>query len=169
MKKILCLVLALSLLAGLLGACGNQESAQEPTDEQYKLEDSIFDDDNSGSAQKVPARPGEGNQDQVQFNPTQSQQDANSTQQNTTAPTTEGEQATEPTTPPSDDTAKLSAEYEAFCAMTGAEKKAYQNSFETIDAFFEWYDAAMEAYNKEHPPTEIGSDGTINMDGLTGK
>ena len=165
MKKILCLVLALSLLAGLLGACGNQESAQEPTDEQYKLEDSIFDDDNSGSAQKVPARPGEGNQDQVQFNPTQ----PTTGQQNTTGSSTEGEQATEPTTPPSDDTAKLSAEYEAFRAMTGAEKKAYQNSFETIDAFFEWYNAAMEAYNKEHPPTEIGSDGTINMDGLTGK
>ena len=173
MKKILCLVLALSLLAGLLMACNSEESAQVETDPGYKLDDSIFD-DNSGT-QNDPVRPSEGNQDQVQFNPTQSQQDANSIQpttgqQNTTAPNTEGEQATEPTTPPADsEEPDLVKEYEAWLAMTSAQKQAYQKSFSSYDAFFEWYNAARDAHKAANPPVEIGKDGTINMDDLTKK
>lgn len=59
--------------------------------------------------------------------------------------------------------------YEQFQAMTGAEQFAYQSSFADLDAFFAWYNAAKETYEKENPSIEIGSDGVVDMEDLLGK
>ena len=59
--------------------------------------------------------------------------------------------------------------YEQFQAMTGAEQFAYQSSFADLDAFFAWYNAAKETYEKENPSIEIGGDGVVDMEDLLGK
>lgn len=69
-------------------------------------------------------------------------------------------QATQPSSAPKDP-AKM--DYETFRAMTGAEQRAFQESFESIEAFFAWYNAAKEAYEKENPPIEIGGDGVVTL------
>jgi hypothetical protein len=58
--------------------------------------------------------------------------------------------------------------YERFQAMTPAEQRAFQDSFEDLDAFFDWLDAAKEAYEKENPPIEIPDDGVIDPDDFLG-
>ena len=89
-----------------------------------------------------------------------------------TAPSTQATQASKPatqpetqpsTTQPTTPTTKpvTTLTYEQFQAMTGAEQRAYQESFESIDAFFVWYNAAKETYEQENPPIEIGGDGTV--------
>ena len=57
-------------------------------------------------------------------------------------------------------------DYETFKAMTGAEQMAYQNSFPSLDAFFDWYMAAKEAYEQANPPIEIGGSGVVDMSTL---
>ena len=58
-------------------------------------------------------------------------------------------------------------DYEAFIAMTPAQQRAYMESFESIDAFFAWYNAAKEAYEKDHPAIDVG-DGVIDLEDITG-
>ena len=53
-------------------------------------------------------------------------------------------------------------DYEKFLNMTSAEQQKYVESFSDIDAFFAWYNAAKEAYEKENPPISIGN-GEINI------
>ena len=57
--------------------------------------------------------------------------------------------------------------YEEYIAMSGTEQQKYLESFESIEAFFEWYNAAKEKYDKENPSIEIG-DGSINMEDIIG-
>lgn len=53
--------------------------------------------------------------------------------------------------------------YEAFMALSGKEQQAYQESFTSIQAFFDWYNAAKETYEKENPPIYVGGNGTVTM------
>lgn len=57
--------------------------------------------------------------------------------------------------------------YEEYIAMSGAEQQKYLESFDSIEAFFAWYNAAKEKYDKENPSIEIG-DGSINMEDIIG-
>ena len=50
--------------------------------------------------------------------------------------------------------------------MTGAEQRAFQESFEDLDAFFAWFNAAKEAHEKENPSIEIGGSGEVDLGGL---
>ena len=63
------------------------------------------------------------------------------------------------TTPAGPDT---SLTYEEFIAMSGAEQRKYQESFGDISKFFDWYNAAKEAYEKENPPIIIGG-GSVTL------
>ena len=54
-------------------------------------------------------------------------------------------------------------DYATFKAMSAAEQRAFQESFSSLDAFFEWYNAAKEAYDKENPPIEVGGDGVVTL------
>lgn len=59
------------------------------------------------------------------------------------------------------------SEYEAYHAMSGAEQKAYLESFESIEAFFEWYNAAAAEYEAAHPDIEI-ENGSVDLSQITG-
>lgn len=72
--------------------------------------------------------------------------------------TEEGKPATEATAP---DTKPEDMTYEAFIALAPAEQRLYQESFSDLDAFFAWYNAAKEKYEKENPPIDI--DGPVDL------
>ena len=57
--------------------------------------------------------------------------------------------------------------YEEYIAMSGEEQQKYMNSFSSIEAFFEWYNAAKAKYDAEHPSIEIG-DGEIDLGDIIG-
>lgn len=59
-------------------------------------------------------------------------------------------------------------DYETFTAMEPALQRQYMESFESMDAFFEWYNAAKEAYEQEHPVLDVG-DGVIDLEDLLGQ
>ena len=55
--------------------------------------------------------------------------------------------------------------YEEFWAMSGDEQLEYKESFESTEAFYDWYNAARE----EHFAANYGTsadDGEINLDEL---
>lgn len=56
-------------------------------------------------------------------------------------------------------------EYEKFRDMKAAEQQAFLESFESLDAFFEWYNRVKEEYAAAHPAIEIG-DGVVDMGDL---
>ena len=58
-------------------------------------------------------------------------------------------------------------DYETFVAMDPALQRMYMESFESMDAFFEWYNAAKEAYEQAHPSIDVG-DGVIDLEDLFG-
>lgn len=72
------------------------------------------------------------------------------------------EESTAPTQTPSD-----SLTYEAFINMTADEQLAYIESFESDDAFFDWYNAAKSAYDNANSGTELDG-GTIDLGDIIG-
>lgn len=56
-------------------------------------------------------------------------------------------------------------DYEAYIAMSGPEQQKFMESFDSIQAFFEWHIAAKAAYEAAHPPVYIVGDG-INAEDL---
>ncbi len=58
--------------------------------------------------------------------------------------------------------------YEEYMAMSGAEQQEYMMSFSSIEAFFEWFNAAKAKYDAEHPSIEIGGDGSIDLGDIIG-
>ena len=92
---------------------------------------------------------------------------------------TQGQQGTDPTgsttdsTPPPDPTnptnpsqpaEKTYLTYEEYIALSGAEQNAYCQSFPSLRAFNDWYNAAKKAYDEAQPKETIGPDGNINLD-----
>ena len=62
------------------------------------------------------------------------------------------------------DSGSQSMNYESFQDMAPAQQQAYMESFDSIDAFFEWYNAAKEQYEKDHPSIEVGGNGSVDLD-----
>ena len=84
-------------------------------------------------------------------------------------PTNPGNKETEPTEQPGnndhiDVPDPDDIDYREFMDMTPAEQQAFMESFESIEAFFEWYEAAKEKYEKENPPIDVG-DGNVTLPG----
>ena len=53
-------------------------------------------------------------------------------------------------------------EYEKFQSMSADEQLAYMNSFETIEKYFDWYNAAKAEYEAQIPIIDVG-DGPVDM------
>lgn len=177
MKKtaILCLILAVVLLAG----CGGKEETQ-PTEATIELppglSDSIFDNDSveldistkPTTATTIP----EGTQDTtpVDTKPTQKPEIPTAPQNpgNMQEPELPTEQ--EPEKPNQDvtgDQGPIQCSYEEFAAMTPAQQQACMESYESIEAFFAWYNQAKQEYDAAHPPIDVGN-GSIDLDKVLG-
>lgn len=142
MKKMTGILLAVILLLGILAGCKKEgtKTAQPPAETSGTstttpggLEDSIFDDDTTAGQQN------------------QSPTDATQGQETPSSPTV------------THDSNVQSLDYESFRALTPAQQREYQESFPSMDAFFEWYNAAYEAYKEDNPPTIIDGSGTVTL------
>ncbi len=72
----------------------------------------------------------------------------------------------EATEVPTETVAKLT-EFEWYNALSGEEQMAYMESFDSLAAFFDWYNAAKDEYEQLHPSIEIGN-GEIDLGDLLG-
>lgn len=59
------------------------------------------------------------------------------------------------------------SEYESFQNMDPDAQQKYMDSFDSIDAFFDWYNSAREEHEQKFPDIEI-SDGTVDMGEIIG-
>ncbi len=57
--------------------------------------------------------------------------------------------------------------YEEYNAMSPTEQRLVMESFESVEAFFAWYNAAKEKYEKDHPALDAG-DGSVDIGDLLG-
>ena len=71
------------------------------------------------------------------------------------------EEEEETTTPPSSD-GNTMTEYEKFQTMSGADQKKFMDSFDSVDKFFAWLNAARAEHEAQHPETDVG-DGNIDL------
>lgn len=124
---------------------GSDSSAGTTDPTEYGVADSIFDD-----VSRAPT---------ATNNETEVTKDQQETKDPESTDGTEPEEPTVEATVP--DVAPEEMTYEAFIALTPAEQRLYQESFDDLDAFFAWYNAAKEKYEKENPPIDI--DGPIDL------
>ena len=74
---------------------------------------------------------------------------------------TETDGAVEPDTSQEEPALPPSPTYEEYCAMTSQEQVDFFNSFDQIEDYFLWFEAAKKDYEDRHPGIEIGPDGVI--------
>lgn len=67
------------------------------------------------------------------------------------------DEATEPVEKPTE-SVKNMTQYEWYNSLSGDEQMAFMESFDSVPAFFEWYNAAKEEHEKQNPSIEIGDD-----------
>ena len=53
--------------------------------------------------------------------------------------------------------------YEKYIGLNGFEQQAFMETFDSIPAFFEWYNTAKAEYEANREIIEIGGDGTIDL------
>ena len=58
--------------------------------------------------------------------------------------------------------------YEEYHAMTPEAQQKFFNKFESVEAFFVWYNAAKAKYEKDNAAIEIGSGGQIDLGEVIG-
>ena len=196
-RKILALILALAAVAVVLVVilCSTPgKDADETTPNVSGIVDSIFDTepeeteeptasttDHGNTIPTGPADPDAGYQDpgaDVPEDTRPAQTEPAVTEPTATEPTATEPAATEPQqTQPTQPNQPTETEpvqipegeidYETFVALDPAVQREYMQSFESMDAFFEWYNAAKEAYEQAHPSIDVG-DGVIDLEDLFG-
>lgn len=150
------LVVAILLMAACTPIPGN--NAPTPSSSLAGgLEDNTLFGDGTSSASSQPTGTSSVPSSSASVPATQSSTQATQPSTQATQPST---QATQPSSAPKD---PVKMDYQTFQSMTGAEQRAFQDSFESIEAFFAWYNAAKEAYEKENPSIEVGGDGVVTL------
>ena len=175
-KQFVCMIAVLLLI---LAGCGKQnveesttaapettvEVAAEPTVTEESIpgvEDSIFDDETEPTVEET--------QPQTEATePAETTKPTEAPKPSETTPPTEAPQPSE-TTPPTETPqpeTKPQSEYETFQNMSAADQQAHMESFDSMDAFFDWYNNAKAEYEAANPPIDIGN-GSIDMGDLMG-
>ena len=171
MKKTIFLTVALLLTVLLLTACANTPESTSPSEsKQGALQDNTYFGDGSGTGSVQQSTNSTAPGTYVPGTSVPDTSVPSTSVPSTSVPSTSAPDTSLPTTQPSTSPSgpNTSLTYEQFQALTGAEQRAYQESFENLDVFFEWYNAAKETYEKENPPIEIGPDGDVDLDDLAG-
>lgn len=90
-----------------------------------------------------------------------------------TETTDSAEESPAPTSAPAESpennaiTAPSATAYEQYNAMSGDEQIAFMESFDSVDAFVAWYNAAQAEYNASRPAIEVEG-GVIDMSEIIG-
>ena len=58
--------------------------------------------------------------------------------------------------------------YAQYMAMSAKEQRAYMDSFQDVDAFFAWFNAAKEAHERNQDFIEIGGDTSVDIGAIIG-
>ena len=174
-KKLLCLILVFALCVTLM-ACvkknvevlpdpathPTEEPTQEPpTEATQTLPAGVATGEIELDWEEEPATEGVEEETQETTAPTESTKPTEST----TPTEATKPQETKPTTPQQ---SALAKEYTSYMDMSADQQMAYIESFDSIDAFMAWFNAAKEEYNKNDGAIEIGS-GEIDLEALFGK
>ena len=129
-----------------------QEQTQPPTEDISGIEDSIFDDpqwiESAGNA--------------VEETQPENEKPDETVPVETTAPYEESKPADS-----QGDSSTGEMTYEKYNAMSGDDQMAFFNTFDSVEAFMDWYNAAKEKYEAEHPAIEIEG-GEIDLDAIFG-
>ena len=174
-KQFVCVITVMLLI---LAGCGKQNVvepttvAPETTAEAIPVpatteesipgvEDSIFDDETVPTTEETQPQT-EVTEPQETTKPTEATKPTETSKPEETQP-----QETAPATEPSQPAAKPQTAYESFQNMSADEQQAYMESFESIDAFFTWYNDAKAEYEAANPPIDVG-DGSVDMGELMG-
>lgn len=165
-KWIAVLAAAVILLIGVFAVILNTEEAAEPSEPTEQTTQAAQ--ETQGTQETIEVVPGAALNDfeEADFEE-KTPETTEETKESTTQPTTQND-STEPseTTVPttgkdSEDESKPatdSTDYETYNAMSGEQQKAFMETFESVEAFFDWYNAAKEEYDAQHPDVEIGDD-----------
>lgn len=152
-RRIIALLLAAVLL---LAACGKKNNAAETTEPTIETTE----------AATISTLPG------IIYTPENI--GGALTEEEDTTPTSEATEPKEETEPtvgeeekPTEAPVVPTTEYEKYNAMSGEEQEAFIDSFESIQAFMDWYNAAKAEYDALHPGIDIG-DGNIDAGDLIG-
>ncbi len=155
-KKIICILMVL-LSAILACACANNSDTQ-----QGQVDTTFSSDPTKDTEISIPTDSGLSDsvfgEESRKPTITDNQASAQTPDQTTQDPSDPTEPSVEATAP---DTTPAEMTYEDFVALTPEEQRLYQESFNNLDAFFAWYTAAKEKYEKENPPIDI--DGPIDL------
>ena len=81
-----------------------------------------------------------------------------------TEPSAEPTEGEEEVTEPTESGNSGITSYEAYLNMTGDQQRAFMESFDSIEAFFVWLNAAKAEYEAQNPGADIG-DGSIDLGG----
>lgn len=174
MMKNRILAVLLVILGLVMAGCGRKKAEEttpttvpmttvETTVAETKdipLEDNIFDDEPEETTEVTRATEETKSQDRNSDSSVEPTEAPQPTDPKPTEPTkpTETTDPTEGTKPAEDESSDGNlTEYEQFQNMSPEQQQAYMESFESIEAFFEWLNEAKEAYEKANPPIEVGS------------
>ena len=97
---------------------------------------------------------------------TQPTQDTIESTQSTTQPVpVPTDTPTEPTNAPTESDDGLLT-YEEYLALSAADKRAYKESFEGVEDFFDWLNAAIKEHDEQKNSVDISQDGSIDLDDI---
>ena len=68
---------------------------------------------------------------------------------------------------PEDETPRYLS-YVEYNALSGEDQEAYFNTFDNIEDFVAWYNAAKQEYESSVTQIEIGDDGAVDLEDLLG-
>lgn len=178
-KKMIALILTMVFSVALF-ACANNVQPTDPTDAEQPtettsepipgLEDYDGDVNLDDSEENEPTDGTESTEAPV--DPTE----ATEPETEPTEETAPSEEVTEPTeeTTPSEETVPptegdnqgnaTTTSYEAYLNMSGDQQLAFMQSFDSMEAFFAWLNAAKAEYEAQNPGVDVG-DGNIDLGG----
>ena len=161
-RRLISLLLAVVLLLSLAGCKSNAK--KEPI-AAGEIPEGFFDQTKPASETTTPAVT-EKEQKEETVAPSEEQPENVQTEETKATEATEATEETEETQAPTETVVQMT-QYEWYHSLSGEEQMAYMETFESMDAFFVWYNAAKEAHEKERPSIDIG-DGYIDMDKIIG-
>lgn len=56
--------------------------------------------------------------------------------------------------------------FEEYLSLTAAQQQEYYKSFESVDAFADWYRTAQQEYKENDDSISLGGDGTVDLNEL---
>lgn len=161
-RRMISLLLAVVLVLSLVGC---KTKAKEEPIAAAPIPEGFFDQTKPADETETPAVT---EKEQEEEPTTTSEEPTDGVQSEETKETeaTDATEATEETQKPTNTIVQMT-QYEWYHSLTGEQQMAYMETFESMDAFFDWYNAAKEEHEKERPSIDIG-DGYIDLDKIIG-